>query len=434
MLLLHISDIHFRSPLCQSDQDPDLYFREELVNHAALQASRLGDVDAILVTGDIAFKGATDEYESASDWLELLANNVGCDRRRIYIVPGNHDVDRTAFYRHIDARNAVKAIADAEGDQARETELRLQLANDHYAHNLFVPIANFNQFAAKYDCQYGPKRIRWNTTLRIDHRTVLKLYGLNSTLISGFNGTDTKGALFMSALQLNVPQAPGTVNLIMAHHPPEWMSDHDVVENRLLGAPNLVLFGHRHVQNVRRDVNGFMMFSAGSVNPDRYETGWDPAYNLIELKSSGSEDRRSVEIVLFQYHWQSNPNAFVAKFDAATGEQIFRHAIAVQGENSEGGTETPRVCGEKGEDMVEPTELDHEGVPLAALNVRDLIYRFWELDRHQRKSVLEELGINILKNPDIDETIAYRGALVELARQNRLSDLASAITEKEASS
>ena len=34
MLLLHISDIHFKDPLCHSDEDPDLYFRDELVRHA----------------------------------------------------------------------------------------------------------------------------------------------------------------------------------------------------------------------------------------------------------------------------------------------------------------------------------------------------------------------------------------------------------------
>ena len=47
--------------------------------------------------------------------------------------------------------------------------------------------------------------------LRIDSRTVLNLYGLNSTIISGINGDDVKGKLFMGALQMNIARASGTV-------------------------------------------------------------------------------------------------------------------------------------------------------------------------------------------------------------------------------
>ena len=248
MLLLHVSDIHFRDPLCQTEQDPELYFRDALVSHAAQQASQLGDVDAILVTGDVAFKGIQEEFEAAATWLERLADKVGCNKRRIYVVPGNHDVNRCQFDEDEDARNTVAVIASAGGNEAREKELTAQLeAGDD---RLFTAVADFNQFAAKYDCQFYPGRLCWSTPLRIDHRTIVKLYGLNSTLVSGIAGTDHKGELFMGALQLNVSRTPGTVNLVMAHHPPEWMSDQDDIESRLLGAPNIVLFGHRHVRTV----------------------------------------------------------------------------------------------------------------------------------------------------------------------------------------
>ena len=436
MLLLHISDIHLKHPLCQTKHDPELYFRQELVTHASTQASHFGDVDAILVTGDVAFRGLKEEYDCASAWLEELANAVGCNKRRIYVVPGNHDVDRSVFGKDIAARNAIKAIATASGNQAREKELIVQLGGKNGERDLFASIANFNFFAAKYDCQYDPHRLFWSTTLRIDRRTVLRLYGLNSTLISGVDGTDHKGTLFMGPPQLNVPRAPGTVNLVMAHHPPEWMSDQQEVETRLFGTPNIVLFGHNHVQKLRRDVNGPMVFFAGSVNPDRHESGWEPAYNFVELKSSDRDNRRSVEVAVFQYHWQSNPNGFVAKIDIDTEarEEIFRHSIAIQGEDNELVPEAPVIQVEGGEDMDKQTKLDYEEAQLAAPNVRDLIYRFWELDRHQRDAILGDLGIGVGGAQHFSEPTAYRRALVKLARQNRLSELASAIAVKESAS
>ena len=349
MLLLHISDIHLKYPQCQTNQDPEFYFRQELINDATRRASEIGDVDAILVTGDIAFKGMKEEYDVAVAWLEQLADAVGCNRRRIYVVPGNHDVDRNVFSTNTDARNAVETIFNAIDDQARERKLASLLGESNCAHNLFASIANFNLFAAKYDCQYGPDRFHWSTSLRIDHRTILRLHGLNSTVVSGIHETDCKGRLFMGALQLNVPRALGTVNLVMAHHPPEWMSDQDDIETRLLGAPNIVLFGHRHIQKVHREVGGPITLAAGSVNPDRHESGWEPAYNFIELKSLDSDSNRCVEVIVFQYRWQSNPNGFVPKIDfgTETEEPLFRHTIVVQGDDEGGRRDTGRSARER---------------------------------------------------------------------------------------
>lgn len=430
MLLLHISDIHFKHPLCQTEQDPELHFRDALVSHAAQQASQLGDVDAILVTGDIAFKGVKEEFEAATTWLEQLADAVGCNKRRIYVVPGNHDVNRSLFDRDESARNAVAEIASASRNEARENALIAQLRDS--GKGLFAAITDFNQFAAKYDCQCYPGRLRWSTMLRIDHRTVIRLHGLNSTLISGINGTDHKGALFMGAPQLNVSQAPGTVNLVMAHHPPEWMSDQDDIETRLLGAPNIVLFGHRHVQKVRRDMGGPIVLFAGSVNPDRRESGWEPAYNFLELSPVDKDGKRSVEVTVFQFRWQSNPNGFVPKYNFDTKEYCFRHTIAVvPGEANTLGIKAPAAQTEKSEREVEPMELENDSPSLATPNVRALIYRFWVLPSHHQRAVLEDLGIDLAAIQDVNEPTAYRKELVELAKQDRLNELAAAIGKRE---
>ena len=84
--------------------------------------------------------------------------------------------------------------------------------------------------------------------------------------------------------------------------------------------------------------------------------------------------------------------------------------------------------------MEESTDLACEGPSLAAPNVRDLIYRFWDLTKRQRDAVLGDLCIDIAETQDVSEPMAYRRALVELATQNRLNELADAIIEKESKS
>jgi hypothetical protein len=84
MNLLHISDIHFRSPDClDPDRDPDRPYRTKLIQDVRAQVAELGPVGATLVGGDIAFKGSTDEYETALIWIRELAAVAGCPLERI---------------------------------------------------------------------------------------------------------------------------------------------------------------------------------------------------------------------------------------------------------------------------------------------------------------------------------------------------------------
>jgi 3',5'-cyclic AMP phosphodiesterase CpdA len=88
MLILHVSDIHFRHPICNTDRDPDRPFRTRLIQDARERVKTLGSIDAILVGGDIAFAGKPEEYEAALKWLYELADACGCDRTRISSYPG----------------------------------------------------------------------------------------------------------------------------------------------------------------------------------------------------------------------------------------------------------------------------------------------------------------------------------------------------------
>ncbi|MBK9392612.1 MAG: metallophosphoesterase [Uliginosibacterium sp.] len=95
MRLLHLSDIHFRSPDCENPTtDINQPYRTHLVQDVVELCRAGGRVDAILVGGDIAYKGAPEEYKVARAWLLDLAHQCGCDPDGIYVVPGNHDVDR----------------------------------------------------------------------------------------------------------------------------------------------------------------------------------------------------------------------------------------------------------------------------------------------------------------------------------------------------
>lgn len=71
MLMLHISDIHFKSPDClDPSMDPELPVRTRMMRDLAEQVQKPGNVGAIFIGGDIAFKAAPDEYRTARDWID----------------------------------------------------------------------------------------------------------------------------------------------------------------------------------------------------------------------------------------------------------------------------------------------------------------------------------------------------------------------------
>lgn len=94
--ILHLSDFHF-SPDTKWDSTQLLKSLTKAV------ADLVGDglaPDLVAITGDVARSGKKKEYDQARDWLDkgLLkkALRKGFSRSHILIVPGNHDVNRTA--------------------------------------------------------------------------------------------------------------------------------------------------------------------------------------------------------------------------------------------------------------------------------------------------------------------------------------------------
>ncbi len=113
-------------------------------------------MDALLIGGDIAFRGDPAEYETARGWINDLVAAGRCPPEKIFVVPGNHDVDqRVITGKDPSVRNAQQAIIRAQ-PWHREQELRSQLRSPETARALLAPIAAYNDFAKKYQCQVLP--------------------------------------------------------------------------------------------------------------------------------------------------------------------------------------------------------------------------------------------------------------------------------------
>lgn len=434
MLLLHISDIHFRAPDCLNpDLDPDRPYRTRLIQDARALVDELGAVEAILIGGDIAFKGDPREYEVALTWIKELAQACGCPFSRVFVIPGNHDVDRSVITRTPAIRNAQAAIGRAD-THSRERELRTQFSDPDTGRTLLAPVDAYNNFAKLFSCQvYSPDHLYWKQDLPLEGGVHLRIYGLTSTLLSGAGGqNDTRESLYLSPLQTVLDPVDDVVNLVMCHHPPDWFMDQDDVNDAICGRAAIHLFGHKHRQRVAKD-DSYIRFSAGAVNPDRNEPGWQPGYNLLQLNVVGEGRDRALEIEAHLRQWQSNPDQFRAVL-TQQGEAVVRHRILIPGRAGPGreATVLPPAPGKI--KITEPVVAEAEADVEAAMsdeNTRNLVFRFWNLTVSERRDICLGLGLINRDELKLPEPERYGRALLRAAERNLLQQLALEVAQRE---
>ena len=441
MLLLHLSDIHFRAPDCLDPSlDPDRPIRTLMLQDIRARVADLGPVGAILIGGDIAFKGMPAEYETAMLWIRELVSVAGCALERVFMVPGNHDVDREVITRTPAVRNTQAAIANASSD-LRQRQFRTQISDEDTARSLLAPLAAFNDFARSFNCQvYLPDRLYWKQNLEIDEGVVLRVYGLTSTLLSGADGQDDRrGTLYLSPLQTVLEPLDDVVNLVLSHHPPDWFMDQDDADDTICGRAAIHMFGHKHRQRITREA-GYVRFSAAAVNPDRNERGWLPGYNFVGVQVNGAGEERTLAIVAHLRQFQPNPDQFRAVL-SPDREEVFRHRIPFPGLQRARAPATVLVrppaatAGETAvsEEVVVMVREPHLDVEAAMGNAdtRNLVFRFWSLTSSQRREIMLRLGLIGPDEVSLPEPERYGRGLIRAGERQKLEQLAREVARKE---
>jgi len=426
MLLLHLSDIHFRHPVCNSDSDPDRPFRTRLIQDARERVKKLGPVDAILVGGDIAFAGKPEEYQAALKWLFELADACGCDHSRIYVIPGNHDVDQDVIKKDVSVQNAQRAIISASN---KERELLRQLQHVETGPALLRPIGAYNDFAGRFSAAiFAPERVFWKADLPLADGVMLRIHGLNSTILSGSHTpegrNDVERDLYVEPRQTALDPVDNVVNLVMCHHPPDWLTDADRFSDDVKGRASVHLFGHKHRQRIDRDPN-YVTFSAGAVNPDRQERGWSPGYNIVRLAlgtDAAGAPKLTVEAHLLE--WQMSPEGFRPILDH--GKDVHLWDVRLRNIHPR----PPAPVAAPAAPVADPPPGGMEAV-MSEDRARSIVLRFWNLDMSDRREISRKLKLTEPAEAGLPPSERFGRALLRAGQLNLLDELDREIAKKE---
>ncbi len=393
MLLLHLSDIHFRRDMVNTTLDPDQRQREEILRDVEAMCAQLGSpVQAILLSGDVAYSGHADEYKFAEKWLEALCQRCEATLSDIFVCPGNHDVARD-----IAGRNIIQALHQdikSSADLTLDAKLRGLLTDEETARLLYEPLNAYNLFAGQFFCDLlPPQRTIACRDLTLNDRSTLRLSGLNSAFVS--SAADRPETLFVDPAYTQLGRIAGVEHLVMCHHPLHWLRRGRALEDALNDVARLHLFGHEHRLRITL-ARDWVRIAAAATHPDRTEMGWEPGYNLIEVSVQGTPLDRRLLIGAHLRVWQESPGRFVAKIDR-TNEPVFRSEIKLDPWEAPSRVQAPPV-----EAVNASTSNDSEQTSGDPMNpLRELSIRFFKLTLSQKSAIAGKLGL--LEDEDVNQ-------------------------------
>lgn len=129
LTFLHLSDLHFTTTDAGNQFDLDIKIREALL--ADLGTDGRTNFDAILVTGDIAYHGRAEEFARAKEWLEEVRTNTESSPEALYVVPGNHDVNRDIVSVDSSLWELHQSLRKNTSPEERLTSLKMKLNSTH---------------------------------------------------------------------------------------------------------------------------------------------------------------------------------------------------------------------------------------------------------------------------------------------------------------
>jgi hypothetical protein len=272
---LHLSDIHFGHRDISHRWDQKLVLdtlRRDIADHPRHAIPAPG---AILLTGDIAYSGKPDQYAGARAWLGDLASTLAIAPDRIFLVPGNHDIDRAIDRENRNAARLLRGLRD--GDETLDDIL----ADPGDRALVTSRLAGYLAFASAYPSIQAPDPLFWSHAWTTPSGLPIRLMGLSTPLLSAGDVDRGKLRLGNAALAATLSGADRSreLVLVLTHHPLRdgWLADQRDADRWLQSRAHIHLFGHIHEADAEHALSGsgagLIRVAAGAVHGDLLPPG-----------------------------------------------------------------------------------------------------------------------------------------------------------------
>ena len=288
-VFVHISDIHFGQ-----EKDQRVHIHNDVKKQLIADAKRVvrdelkAIAAAILVTGDIAYSGVEEQFKVAGEWLDALAEAVGCPQNVVQMVPGNHDLDRKKTSKG--AEHLLDLIR-AGGPEVYEEVIN----NPTDRAALFARFEDYERFCWGYRCELnGEAKAATNLQITLAPGRSIRFIRMNSSLLCTGNERDDEPELVLGERQFIIDRDEGVENIVLIHHPLNWYKDSGDVKTYMDSRARVLITGHEHEPNVKVEEADegadLMMLAAGATVPFKSDEVYTFTYNVIEFEWDPVDD------------------------------------------------------------------------------------------------------------------------------------------------
>lgn len=309
---LHISDIHF-----EFGTEPCKKARDSIV--AALKKRKLSHFDCIFITGDFSFKNQT--YKEVTKFInDIQKAFCNSSKGNVYLVPGNHDLDRenverTKILFDFNKDKTLKPFEFLYNKNFEEKDECKQLFN-----GFKKPCDGFETSGDDFTTLYKSimkedfKLENQNEVFKYDKSNIIKsnIICINTCLFS-FEG-DKKGNLEVDTMGIfNTLQKSQdridekSLNIAIGHHDLDFLCERarrEIIKDFENSGIDLYLCGHTHRtlhQVLDTKYGKTHLFCTGSL------MGEDMIF------STGNFDFGTGECTIINYFWDSSDNNWKEK-------------------------------------------------------------------------------------------------------------------------
>ena len=388
---IHLSDLHFGQ---ETGSDLHLHedVRERLIEDARNLTARESNsaVDGIIVTGDIAFSGKQSQYQQAGQWLERLREAVNCELKGVFLVPGNHDVDRDEI------SSGCEALLE-KIKECGEEQLERYLQDPLDSEVLYRRFKSYRDFAEAYACPIDTASgYTVDRQVPVGPRHSLRFIGANSALVCSPT-SDEDRQLLLGARQRTFPLNAREELVVLCHHPLHWLRDSTDASQFVRARARVFISGHTHERSSRVERNestGDLVFiSAGAAVPASNERRREFTYNRLSF--DWDEESASLTVGIEARTWNAQTTRFTGA-GARDGTETYALACAQMREDGvdDPASRTLRITPAEGRGDSSEGAPAGPGVRMMADRDDFLRLRFFkDLTVHERAAVLARMGV-----------------------------------------
>lgn len=318
--ILHISDLHLsnNSRYGLNISDCRSISTALIADIKHLQDINDFTIDSIFFTGDLVFSGQQTEYDALElEFLSTIKRELSISSNQVYLVPGNHDVDRSKIT--ILEKN-ISSYSDQDLSELFKTICS--------GNQTWPRLDAYNQFLKKY---YSDECLLHNNLIKI-HKISQKLYVvcLNSSWMA--MDDNDRHRLRITGEQIHIIQKltreQDAKIILLCHHPIDWLNIEDskqlstFIEKKV----SMMCYGHmhefKHLKESSFTEGISIMLQAGTLDTKENNSG----YSIILLNNSNNIDDGRVLYRKFD----KNQNKYTAwlergnngEFDFSTNSMI----------------------------------------------------------------------------------------------------------------